>query len=333
MGLKIVAELAQGFEGKLDQATLLMRAASKAGADAVKFQMVFADELATSDYQHYQLFKSLEMPDREWKSLADLAKILKIELQLDIFGSQSLELAQNIGVEAIKLHGTDIANIGLLKQVSDCNIKTVYLGAGGANFDELKLCLDVLSRKQVVILIGFQGYPTQTEDNQISRVNLLLTKLRGEHSNLLIGFADHADPESVMNYAIGATAIGAGATVIEKHLTLGRALMLEDHEAALNPDEFLTFSTIMRNCYAALGSTSTNDDFNMSIAEATYRKNIRRHVVAKKNLEEGRLINEDDVVLKRTSSNSVITNIGDVYKKVLKKLVAKDEPIKVDNLK
>jgi N,N'-diacetyllegionaminate synthase len=332
MGLKIVAELAQGFEGKLDQAILLMRAASKAGADAVKFQMVFADELATPDYQHYHLFKSLEMPDKEWKSLADLAKTLKIELHLDIFGSQSLELAQNIGVEAIKLHGTDIANIGLLKQVSDCNIKTVYLGAGGANLDELKLCLDVLSRKQVVILFGFQGYPTQTEDNQISRVNLLVTKLGSKHSNLSIGFADHADPESAMNYAIGAIAIGAGATVIEKHLTLGRALMLEDHEAALNPDEFLTFSTIMRNCYAAFGPTSLNNDFNMSNAEAIYRKNIRRHVVAKRNLEAGVLIKEDDVVLKRTSFNSVITNIGDAYKKVLKRPVAKDGPINSDNL-
>ena len=80
--VQIIAELAQGFEGSPEQARLLLRAASSAGASAAKFQMVFADELATSDYKYYQLFQSLEMSDDVWKGLADYAKELKIELPL-----------------------------------------------------------------------------------------------------------------------------------------------------------------------------------------------------------------------------------------------------------
>ncbi len=58
--IEIIAELAQGFEGNCMKARLLIQAAA-----AAKFQMVYADELATSDYKYYDLFKSLEMKDEE----------------------------------------------------------------------------------------------------------------------------------------------------------------------------------------------------------------------------------------------------------------------------
>ena len=51
--LSIVAEVAQGFEGNFHQSRLLIKAAAKSGANAVKFQLVYADELATSDYKYY----------------------------------------------------------------------------------------------------------------------------------------------------------------------------------------------------------------------------------------------------------------------------------------
>ncbi len=62
MSVEIIAEAAQGYEGNVTQARLLARAAARAGADAVKFQLVYADELATPDYQYYDLFRNLEMP-------------------------------------------------------------------------------------------------------------------------------------------------------------------------------------------------------------------------------------------------------------------------------
>ena len=49
MQIEIIAELAQGFEGRPEQARLLIKAAASAGADAAKYQLVYADELATPD--------------------------------------------------------------------------------------------------------------------------------------------------------------------------------------------------------------------------------------------------------------------------------------------
>ena len=51
--IEVIAELAQGFEGRPDQARLLLQAAASAGADAAKFQLIYADELAAPDYRHW----------------------------------------------------------------------------------------------------------------------------------------------------------------------------------------------------------------------------------------------------------------------------------------
>ena len=82
--LNFIAEIAQGFEGNFEQSKLLIKAAAKAGADAVKFQLVYADELSTADYQHYQLFKELEMEEAQWKSLKDYASSQGIQLIVDV---------------------------------------------------------------------------------------------------------------------------------------------------------------------------------------------------------------------------------------------------------
>ena len=71
--IKIIAEIAQGFEGNSTYSNLFVKAAASAGADAVKFQLFYADELATPDYMYYELFKSLEMSDEVWKNISHLA--------------------------------------------------------------------------------------------------------------------------------------------------------------------------------------------------------------------------------------------------------------------
>ena len=86
--LNFIAEIAQGFEGNFEQSKLLIKAAAKAGADSVKFQLDYADELSTHDYQHYQLFKDLEMEEVQWKLLNEYASSLGTKLIVDVFGEK-----------------------------------------------------------------------------------------------------------------------------------------------------------------------------------------------------------------------------------------------------
>lgn len=327
MNIEIIAELAQGFEGRPEQAHLLLKAAAAAGADAAKYQLVYADELATADYKYHELFTSLEMSDAVWESLAAKAVELGIQLQVDIFGVRSLALAERIGAGAIKLHGTDIANRGLLLEVARSSVRKVLLGAGGSHASELEEALGILSSKPVAVLLGFQGYPTLDDANQIARVRFLLDHFHQSHPTVKIGFSDHASPGSPLRHALAAAAIGAGATVVEKHLTLGRAMKLEDHESALNPDEFSEFVQVVRGCASAIGTVSSAEDFGMSKAEHDYRVMIRRHVVAAYDLQAGATLDPANLVLKRTSATEVVTDLRTAYGATLRHPLAKDAPL------
>jgi N,N'-diacetyllegionaminate synthase len=326
MQVEIIAELAQGFEGKPEQARLLMKAAAAAGADAAKYQLVYADELATPDYKYYDLFRTLEMADEVWAGLAKYAAELGIRLYVDIFGARSLRLADQIGVRIVKLHGTDISNIAFLEQVARSAVPKVLLGAGGAHVSELERAVEILAGKEVLVLLGFQGYPTPNETNQIQRVRLLVERF-AKRTSIGIGFADHAPPEDPLRYALAGTAIGAGARVIEKHLTLGKVMKLEDHESALNPDEFAEFCRVVRGCAQAFGSSSSAEDFGMSESEQGYRKMIRRHVVTGRDLQAGTRLAPADLVLKRTSADPVLTALEAAYGKTLKRAVKANSPI------
>jgi N,N'-diacetyllegionaminate synthase len=324
--IKIIAELAQGFEGKAEQAHLLVLAGARAGADAVKMQLVYAEELCTPDYKDFKLFETLEMPDQVWHALAASAKKLNVELHLDVFGPRSLALAESMGAQAIKIHGTDMGNIGLLKAVAKSGIKQVLLGAGGGFLTEISQAVELLAKKQIVILLGFQGYPTPNEANQIDRVRAV-TRIFSDHPNVMIGFADHAPPNSPLSLALAAMALGAGATIFEKHLTLAQTLKLEDHEAALNPDQFSEFATALRACEEAFGKAASSTDFGMAQSELDYRQWTRKHVVACQPIKAGTIISPDAVVLKRTPSKDILTDLDSVYGKRALRDIFVNQPI------
>lgn len=329
--LQIIAEFAQGFEGEFIQAKLLLRAAAAAGASAGKFQLVYADELATKDYKYYDLFKSLEMSDESWSKLSKYAIELGLELHLDIFGKKSLTLAESVGAAAIKLHATDLNNLSLLEAVSESSINEVYVGAGGANSDEISVALRILKAKNVTLLLGFQGYPTLPEDNHIRRLNVW-RKLYADDDNVSFGFADHSSPDSHLAWGLSAMSIISGATALEKHLTLAQSMQLEDYESALDPDQFRKYAHEMRVCASAVGMSTVSSDFDMSENELKYREMIRRHVVAKIKLEEGTVLRAEHLVLKRTANPNSILDMSEAVGKKLITGIGAQEPLTSNHL-
>ena len=330
--LNIIAEVAQGFEGNIEQSKLLVKAASSSGADIVKFQLVYADELSTKDYKIYNFYKSLEMSQREWKELSDYCKKLNIKLCFEIFGKKSLNLAKQLKIDIIKVHGTDVTNIGLLQLIKSSKIENIVLGIGGAYWTEIEKAISLLHDKKITLLIGFQDYPTLTEDNQIQRLNFLNKKVAEIHSNFKIGFADHTQDNNLKN-SLSVLSLGSGATVIEKHITLGKNMKLEDFESALNPDEFLEFVNVIKSSFSALIGFKEKNDLGMSKAEKNYRKNIRRHVVSTVDLIKGKKISPKDLTLKRTSSKEFISNLDDVYNREVLKFIPKNTAIKPNQIK
>jgi sialic acid synthase SpsE len=110
-------------------------------------------------------------------------------------------------------------------------------------------------------------------------------------------------------------------------------MRLEDHEAALNPDDFAEFVALMRSCKEALGSGgSIGEDFGMDATEAGYRRMVRKHVVAARPLPAGVVLMPEDLALKRTPATEALDEIAAVYGKRLSVSVEADQPITKDML-
>lgn len=319
---KIIAEIAQGFEGNLTQSKLFIKAASSANADAVKFQLVYADEICTREYKYYELFKSLEISIEDWSEINDYARHLNIDFIVDVFGYRSLETAEKLNLKAVKVHATDLTNLDLIKKISLSKINTVILGVGGAYINEIQDVVQILNNKTLEILLGFQGYPTEVEDNNISRISFVKDKISKIHKDFLIGFAAHPKENDYQDI-VSVTAIGAGAEIIEKHLTLGKIMKIEDYESALNPDEFHEFVNKVKSSYSAYGGH--NNPEILSNSEENYRNFARKDIVASVDLKENTIITKNHIELKRTGNTEAIKLLNDVIGKKLTVSLKKDQ--------
>ena len=183
-----------------------------------------------------------------------------------------------------------------------------------------------------MLLLGYQGYPTPTNTNQIHRVAQLVNEFSSRRPFVTVGFADHASPDSGLAIPLGAMAIGSGATLIEKHITLNRVIELEDFESAINADEFGDYVSILQDTYSALGTPTDRNDYGMSEEERLYRAKIRRHVVTARDIKNGEQILSSDLLLKRTSSVSPITDLSNATNRIASMDLAYNHAIELNDL-
>ena len=132
----VIAEIAQSYEGSFDDAKALIVAAAKTKADAVKFHVFFADELAVPSYEHYTLFRRLEFTAGQWGELAALAQSHGLLFAADVLGTDGLRVLTQIGADVLKIHATDMENLSLLRAVGATG-KPVLLACGGATSGEI----------------------------------------------------------------------------------------------------------------------------------------------------------------------------------------------------
>lgn len=305
----IICELSQTHEGSLPLAKMLVKAAAEAKADAVKIQIFTADELAVPSYSYYQLFQQLEWPELQWRELIDCTHEFGLKFFADVFGTATLAMLVRNGADGFKLHGTDMRNTRLLRALSDIDLP-ILLSIGGGTLEETKRALSILKAKArkapVVLMHGFQSYPTLVEHTNLNKMRYFKDQF-----GLPVGFADHIDGSHQLNFGLCAMAVGMGASVIEKHITISRTLRMEDYESALCPEDFVDFVAKIRELDGARGIYSDE----LIEVEAKYRANTRKHVVATVPLKAGKVINEEDITLRRSQSERAPSDLEEVIGK------------------
>jgi N,N'-diacetyllegionaminate synthase len=296
-GVAVICEVASAHGGDADRMIALLDAADAADADWVKLQIFSTERLVAKENGSFPVFKSLELDKAQWERVFSHAAGLRPRLIAEVFDMESLELvAKETVVAGYKIPTADLGDAEFVAAVCRQG-KPVFIAVGGASVAEIDAIFDQVSRHpevELVLLHGFQNFPTRLEDSLLSRIPWLKARYGCQ-----VGFADHVDAEDAeMARTLPAMAIAAGATVIEKHITLDRAAQGFDYYSALNPGEFASFVGHMRRVCTAVGSP---DEGRLTPAETEYRNKMKKFAVVGKPIIRGTRLGDAVIEYQRTS--------------------------------
>jgi N,N'-diacetyllegionaminate synthase len=290
--LFIIAEVANAHAGSAGKLRRLVKKTIKAAPDAIKFQLFKTEDLLVHDHPEFDLYRSLEIPDAAWLEIFKEVKKNKIRVFADVFSIERAEFANKAGADAFKVHSSDINNTKMLEYLSSSG-KPIMLSCSGCALNEIDNAVNLLLKKggsQLILMHGFQGFPTKIEEMNLKR----MANFKSRYS-LQVGFMDHIDGGSDLAMYLPLAAIGLGANIIEKHITLNRHLKEEDYQSSLNPDEFAKMAAMLRKAHHSLGTGS----YEIQAGELKYRKNMKKRLVASRNLKKGHVVAKSDTALKR----------------------------------
>ena len=185
--MKIIAETASNHMGELDYLKDLSLQSYLAGADLVTVQVFDLDSFVTPfDKESFSNFKKVYITHDNWRDYFNWCKKEKISVLPCVLDVPSAKMCREHGFKTIKIHASDIINLEFLKLI-DTYFDTVFLEFGGANLDEIQKALNTLVNAEVILLYGFNAYPTRIENQNLN----FLTTLENQF-NCQTGFADHS---------------------------------------------------------------------------------------------------------------------------------------------
>ena len=222
-------------------------------------------------------------------------KFCKIKFIAEPYDYSSLELCSEFKIfDSYKLPTSDLSNLNLVEKILKYT-KTLYLGTGGSNFEEISKTINFIKSKfndvNIKLIHGFQAYPTNIEDMDLWKINFLKN-----HFSLKVGFADHADASSdLLRYLPSCIAIAAVADFIEKHITLNREEKQPDFYSSLNPYEISEFIFAINQTQKLI---IKSDSFGLSKNENNYRKSMKKFACTATKIPKGHKLNFDNLSFK-----------------------------------
>ena len=353
--IQIIAEAGVNHNGSLEMAVELVDRAAEAGADWVKFQTFSASKIASikavkADYQkragqasesQLAMLERLELSRDDHHALIERCDAKGVRFLSSPFDPDSLRfLTGDLALETIKLGSGELTNAELLLAAGR-HARRIVLSTGMGTLGEVEEALGVIAfgamtdeepqgradfsriladpaawtvlQERVALLHCTTEYPAPDEDTNLAAMDTLATAFR-----LPIGFSDHT-----VGLTIGIAAAARGATIIEKHFTLDRALPGPDHAASLEPDELGDFVAQIRRVEKAMGNGAKQP----GPAEAKNRPIARKSIVAARDLVAGTVLEASDLAVKRPANGRSPMEKWDIIGTRLERDVAQDDPL------
>jgi len=292
----IIAELSANHNGSLETAKETIRAAKRAGADAIKLQTYTADTMTIDcdkdDFiikgtiwegqNLYDLYQQAYTPWEWHEELFRVAEEEGLECFSSPFDKSAVNFLENLNVPAYKIASFEITDIPLIEYVASKG-KPVILSTGIATSEDIELALDACRRignNNIALLKCTSSYPAPVEE-----ANMAMIRDFKKRFNVIPGLSDHTLGSTV---PIVATALGA--RIIEKHFILDRSIGGPDASFSMNEEEFTKMVKAVREAEKAVGQVSYEPTEKQIKGRA-----FSRSLYVVKDIKKGEVINEENV--------------------------------------
>ena len=236
----VIGEIGLNHNGSVELAKKLIDVAADAGAQAVKFQKRTPD-ISTPEHMKNVLRETPwgEMTYLEYRYRVEFDREQYIEIGdhatlrgLDWFASPwdvpAVEFLEDLNVVAHKVASASVTDLDLLSALAATG-KPVILSTGMSTMEQIAAAVEVLGTDKLVILHATSTYPLPPEEANIR----MIPTLRAAYPGVPIGYSGHE-----RGLQISLAAVALGATAVERHITLDRAMWGSDHAASLEPTGF-----------------------------------------------------------------------------------------------
>ena len=336
----IIAEAGTSHSGDITKGYELIEAAADAGADCVKFQIVFADEIIHPDSglvdlpngktPLFDVFKKLEEDFTFYWNLKTYCGKKGIDFLATPFGLRSAALLKRLSPAAVKIASPELNHYPLLREISSWKCP-VILSTGVSTEDDIKKALSITGREGF-LLHCITSYPAPEEE-----YNLLLVKTLSERFGMKTGISDHSsDP-----LLVPVLSAALGSVMIEKHITLSNRGSGLDDRIALDPENFRKMTAGIREAEKAgsgesikklkriYGDEKVKKVMGSGIkklaeSEKENYRTTNRSIISVKDIPEGEIFTEENTALLRSEKNIKPGLSPDYYETVLGKTALTD---------
>lgn len=296
-GVFIIAELSANHNGSLKNALDTIRAAKRAGADAIKLQTYTADTITldcrTDDFKLrqgtiwdgkflYDLYKEAYTPWEWHEELFSTARAEGLICFSSPFDRSAVDLLESLHAPAYKIASFEITDIPLIEYVAS-KAKPVIISTGIAGMEDIELAVDACKRmgnSRIILLKCTSSYPAPVEGANMAMIPDLAARF-----GVIAGLSDHTPGITV---PVVATVLGA--RVIEKHFIPDRSIGGPDASFSLNEAEFTAMVKAVREAEVAVGKI----DYSLS-AEMLKSREFSRSLYVVADIRAGELITELNV--------------------------------------